>query len=46
MLKIIAARVRLLGLDKHTEPEPEPFTIVMSPARVAAWEAAGRPTYM
>src|SRR5664279_1242242 len=43
VLKIIAARVRLLGLDKRTgpEPEPEPFTIVMSPARVAAWEAAG-----
>src|SRR5664279_5344828 len=46
VLKIIAARMRLLGLDKRTDPEPQPRTIVMSPAQVAAWGAAGTPGWL
>src|SRR5664279_1913012 len=46
VLKVIDARVRLLGLEKRTKPEPEPRTILMSAAQRAAWEAAGRPAYL
>src|SRR5664279_4808397 len=47
VLRILDMRTRLLGLDKGPNAEPEaPFTIVMSPAEAAAWDAAGQPARM
>ena len=44
VLKILDMRTRLLGLDKGPKAEPEePRTIVIGPAQVAKWEAAGQP---
>jgi hypothetical protein len=43
VLKIVDARVRLLGLHKRAEPEAEPRTVVMSAARAAEWNAANGP---
>ena len=45
VLEIIHERIRLLGLDRPNEPQGPRPSIVMSPAQVAAWEAAGKPDF-